>query len=72
MVDDHGETTKDWRQGPQGLWCLTDQGIANVREEIRNELRWRHERRAHWINWFSVLVGLIGAITGLVAVLRAT
>jgi hypothetical protein len=60
----------DWRQGRNlGLRCLTDQGIAKLREEIRKEMRWKHERRAHYVAWFSAIIGVIGALTGLIAVL---
>ena len=48
---------------------LTTKGVAAIREEIRRELKARHEARAHWVVWLSALTGVIGAITGLVALL---
>ena len=67
---DDKKQSDDWRQGRTlGLRCLTDQGIAKLREEIRKEMRWKHERRAHYVSWFSAIIGVIGALTGLIAVL---
>lgn len=53
----------------QGDWYLTSAGINIVREAIRTEKRWQREQRAHYITWFTAIAGLIGTITGLVAVL---
>src|SRR6266849_2583394 len=59
-----------WYEGHYtGRWYLTSRGIAALREEIRRELKARHEGRAHWVVWLSALTGVIGAITGLVALL---
>jgi len=59
-----------WYEGHYtGRWYLTSSGISALREEIRRELKARHEGRAHWVVWLSALTGLIGAITGLVALL---
>jgi hypothetical protein len=67
----------------QGAWedtpfenrrVLTNSGVKSLREAIREELRWRHERRAHWFTIVtplaSLIVGGIGAATGLIAVLQ--
>lgn len=54
-----------------GKWSLTNHGVAALREEIRRELKARHELRSQWIVWLSVLTGVIGAITGLVALLKS-
>lgn len=62
------EPSEDWTRGPQGSWCLTVAGIAKVREEIRREEKWRREGRAHWVLWLSAIGGVIGSLTGLVAV----
>lgn len=43
--------------------------MTAIRDEIRHELKARHEVRAQWVVWLSALTGVIGAITGLVAVL---
>lgn len=52
-----------------GVRCLTTLGVAALREEIRKELRAKHEARAHWVVWISAFTGVVGAITGLVALL---
>ncbi len=59
-----------WSEGHYtGSWYLTTKGVAALREEIRNELKARHETRSHWVVWLSALTGLVGAITGLVALM---
>ena len=65
---DH-ELDEDWEKGTTGTWYLSGKGVAKVREEIRKEEKWRREGRAHLILWLSAMTGLIGTITGLVAVL---
>jgi len=67
--DDKTES-EHWYEGPYtGRWYLTSRGIAALREEIRREVKARHEGRAQWVVWLSALTGVIGAITGLVALL---
>lgn len=59
-----------WYEGHHTCrWYLTTRGIASLREDIRRELKARHEARSHWIIWLSAFTGLVGAITGLVALL---
>jgi hypothetical protein len=59
-----------WFEGQYfGSWILTTKGVATLREEIRNEVKARYETRSHWVIWVSALTGLLGAATGLVAVL---
>lgn len=59
-----------WYEGRNtGRMYLTTKGIAALREEVRHELKARHESRSAWIVWLSALTGVIGAITGLVAVI---
>ena len=50
-------------------WYLTTTGVVAIRDEIRRELKARHEARSHWVLWLSALTGVVGAITGLVALL---
>lgn len=60
----------DWYQGQHtGRWYLTTRGLAALREEVRRELKARHEARSHWVVWLSSFTGVIGALTGLVALL---
>ena len=59
-----------WYQGHYtGGWYLTNRGISLLREEIRKESKARHEARSRWVVWLSALTGLVGAVTGLVALL---
>ena len=67
--DDKSESDH-WYEGQYtGCWYLTTKGVAALREEIRRELKGRHEARSQWVVWLSALTGLIGAVTGLVALL---
>lgn len=50
-------------------WYLTSLGVSALRSEIRKEQKARHEIRAQWVVWLSGLTGLVGAATGLVALL---
>lgn len=62
--------SEHWYEGHYtGRWYLTSRGVAALREEIRRELKARHESRAQWVVWLSALTGVIGAVTGLVALL---
>ena len=62
--------SEHWYDGYHtGGWYLTNRGIASLREEVRRELKARHELRTQWVVWISALTGLIGTITGLVALL---
>lgn len=60
---------ESWTQGSQtGNWYLTTRGYADLRLEIRNEVKERHEMKSRWIVWVSALTGLVGTCTGLLAV----
>ena len=45
---------------------LSDEGMANLRKQIRDE---KHERRRSTIELATVLTGIIGALTGLLAII---
>ena len=45
---------------------LTNKGITLLRSQIRKEL---HERRAGALTWLAALTGVIGALSGLVAII---
>ncbi|MBI5453613.1 MAG: hypothetical protein HY956_03195 [Deltaproteobacteria bacterium] len=49
-----------------GRWFLTTKGIAKVRQLIRQEQKVRLEIASHWA---GIIIGIIGAITGLIAVI---
>jgi hypothetical protein len=61
--------TDDWEQGPFGSCFLSKKGIKKLRQEIREEEKWRIEKRTHKIKWITALTGIIGALTGLFAVI---
>lgn len=64
-----GSLSEHWYEGSQtGGLHLTDSGISRLREDIRKEQRARHESRAQLTVWLSALTGILGAITGLVAI----
>jgi len=45
---------------------LSEKGIAKLRSDIRKE---RNERVNLWIPWITTIIGLVGALTGLMAIL---
>lgn len=56
--------------GPEtDLLYLSEEGTSVVRKAIREEERWRMEKRAQWTPWIAALTGLVGATTGLLAVI---
>ena len=56
-----------WRQGHMlGEWYLKPVGVKEVKAEIRAEQRARTE---YLVQWLTLFIGLIGAATGLVAVI---
>lgn len=60
-----------WYEGRQtGGWYLSTAGIRHLRQEIRQELKDRHESRSHYLVWLTALTGIIGSATGLIAVLQ--
>ena len=59
--------TEDWERGHNlGEWYLKPSGYVKVRAVIRSEQK---ERREALLAWVIPMTGLIGAITGLIAVL---
>ena len=56
-----------WEESPYGLGkVLTSKGIWELKKLIRQE---RRESREGFLWWLAALTGIVGAITGLVAVL---
>jgi len=70
LYEEGRKPSSSWEEGHHfGKWQLTETGTAQLRDEIRKELRWRFERRVHWVAWLSAITGVLGALTGLIAVL---
>lgn len=68
--DEGGQLTGDYdRSRFTDILHLTMQGETKVRAAIREEEKLRSERWARRIPYVTALTGLIGAITGLAAVL---
>ncbi|MFQ6027302.1 MAG: hypothetical protein ACE5Q6_07400 [Dehalococcoidia bacterium] len=65
-VPEINDTDGTWERGQTfpGRF-LTDLGVSNLRAAIRAEQRERYES---WSRWIALTIGLIGAATGLVAV----
>ncbi|MBE3910770.1 hypothetical protein HJ153_22695 [Vibrio parahaemolyticus] len=70
--EDGHDNMQNWVEGSQtGYRYLSAQGYAKVRSSIRKELKERRDLRSHWVVWLSAITGLVGAITGLLAVIGA-
>jgi len=60
-----------WEQSNfTGNYHLTEKGIREVLGMIRKDQKERMELLSYWFPWIGLLIGLIGAITGLVAVIK--
>lgn len=65
--------TEDWEEGPSP-WeplYLSPRGIGKIRAAIREEVRWRMEKRQSWLPFVAAATGIVGALTGLFAVVGA-
>jgi len=58
------------RSNYTGKYHLTVKGFREVRGIIRKDTKERMELLSYWYPWIGVLFGLIGAITGLIAVIK--
>lgn len=68
--NDDGTESGHWYEGQLSYYrMLTTEGVAKLRDEIRQEKKARHESKAVWIPWLSAITGAIGTATGLVALL---
>jgi hypothetical protein len=70
-----GGRSSDWEEAQtQGAWHLSDGAYTALREVIRKEEAWRREQRTRWFGYIAAaltaLTGIIGALTGLLAVYR--
>ena len=65
LYDDAGSPTDLWEQSSNfGYWYFTDKGFKEIRKAIRDELKWYYERREHYTNWATGLIGILGTIAG--------
>jgi hypothetical protein len=63
------ELSPDYERTPySGNIVLSTIGAQKVRKEIREEQKWRSEARARSIQYITAFSGLIGTLTGFVAV----
>ena len=70
IQNEDGSDSDFWYEGTLSFRRkLTTKGLGLLREDIRKELKARHESKAVWLPWLSALTGLVGSITGLVALL---
>lgn len=60
--------TVDWDNDPKQPKYLTDKGLRSIRAAVRDEEKHRREAVSYW---FGIIVGLIGAVTGLVSVFKS-
>ena len=54
----------EWDKDPKQPRYLTDEGLRFVRKAVREEQKHTREAGGYW---FGIMVGLIGAITGLIS-----
>lgn len=61
------EDSDDWeRSSTFGYWMLTRKGITSIEKAITEK---KAARREAWQSWVTLLIGLVGALIGLVSVL---
>ena len=58
------------RSNYTGKYHLTEKGFREVRGMIRKDTKERMELLSYWSPWIGLLIGVIGALTGLVAVIK--
>lgn len=57
----------EWDDDPQQPKYLTGKGVRSIRAAVREEEKHRREASGYW---FGIVVGVIGALTGLISVLK--
>jgi hypothetical protein len=60
------EISDDWVESNYGPIILSSKGRNKILKEYREEIRWRRERN---MSYFSLIYGLVGSITGLLAII---
>jgi hypothetical protein len=66
------QTKDDWEEGQSVHQYLNQKGIKKVRDAIRTEQKARWEMFLMWAPVITGLTGLVGAATGLIAILSRT
>lgn len=64
--------TDDWIRSSEGPFYLSQKGFKKLRQDIREELLRRREVRFPWVSWLTACTGLLGTLTGLIALIRHT
>ena len=57
----------EWDDDPQQPKYLADNGVRSIRAAVREEEKHRREATGYW---FGIVVGIIGALTGLISILK--
>jgi hypothetical protein len=57
----------EWDDDPQQPKYLTDKGVRSIKAAVREEEKHRREATGYW---FGIVVGIIGALTGLISILK--
>ena len=58
----------EWDDDPQQPKYLTDKGVRSIKVAVREEEKHRREATGYW---FGIVVGIIGALTGLISILKS-
>lgn len=63
LYDEQGALSQDWQEGSVGYrFALSDSGRNRLREEIRKEIKARHEQRARWLAWLTPAIAAAGIV----------
>lgn len=68
--DSHEDENGFWEFGwvLRNQWFLTDKGVDVLRRQIRSEKKERFETVARWV---TLLIGLLGAVMGVISLINA-
>lgn len=63
IYDEEMTLSPDWQRGSVGYrFALSDGGRNRLREEIRKEIKARHEERVRWLAWVTPALALLGIV----------
>lgn len=61
--DEHGVQSSDWQEGSVMYhFTLSESGRIRLREEIRKEIKARHEQRVRWLAWLTPTIAAAGIV----------